>query len=215
MIAVLVIALFTGAAGRKKDLAGDVVYDRGARAVFYVRALNENGALKMTGTAFFTDFDGTALTAAHVVDGAASVEAVVQLGGREVAADVLYVDTVTDIAVLKLPERESGYPYLVPSDEAPRSGETLYAIGFPQKSTKLVSDGIVSAPVAQINGLSRLLMSADLASGMSGGPVLCQHGELIGLSTATVRTMNGVSTAATAEQMLRALEQAEKGREQK
>ncbi|MFD2876769.1 hypothetical protein ACFTAO_13560 [Paenibacillus rhizoplanae] len=45
----------------------------------------------------------------------------------------------------------------------------MYALGYPLKNTAIITEGIVNTPAADINGRSRILTSAQVASGMSGG----------------------------------------------
>jgi len=199
--ALFAVALLTGAAAQRKPLDGDRIYDSAAGAVCYVRGLTETGALKTTGSCFTVTRDGVALTAAHVVKGVAEVRVVLPTGAELTGVQVLSRDELTDVAVLRLPQRPEGYTALALEADAPRTGERAYAIGYPLKTAKIMTDGIVSSPRSVINGIERLLISADLASGMSGGPILSQYGGVIGLASATVRTMNGVSTSPTPAQL--------------
>lgn len=203
--ALFVVGVLTGAAAQRKTLDGDRIYDDTAAAVCYVRGLTETGELKTTGSCFTVTGDGVAVTAAHVVRGVAEVRVVLPSGAELTDVKVLSRDDLTDVAVLRLPARAEGYPVLKLAADAPRSGERTYAIGYPLKTTKIMTDGIVSSPLATINGIERLLVSAELASGMSGGPILSQYGEVIGLASATVRTMNGVSASPTPAQLAGAL----------
>ena len=206
---IAVMLLMAGFTGVKTVLNGQTVYKRGEAAIFYVRALDEAGELKASGSGFCVNESGLALTAAHVIKGANAVHAVLP-DGRELTAGVVSRDDKTDIAVLRLPAQDTAYAYLTLETKTPESGERVYAIGYPLKTTKIVSDGVVSAPNADINGTQRLLISAELASGMSGGPVLCEHGYVVGLNAATLRTMNGVSTSPTTMQLLDAVRDAQK-----
>lgn len=199
--ALLCVGALAGAAAQRLALDGNRIYDNAASAVCYVRGLTETGALKTTGSCFTVSKEGVALTAAHVVRGTAEVRVVLPSGTELTGVKVLSRDDLTDIAVLRLPARAEAYPALKLGTDAPRSGERAYAIGYPLKTTKIMTDGIVSSPLATINGIERLLVSTDLASGMSGGPILSQYGDVIGLASATVRTMNGVSASPTPAQL--------------
>lgn len=199
--ALLCAGALAGAAAQRLALDGNRIYDNAAPAVCYVRGLTETGTLKTTGSCFTVSKDGVALTAAHVVRGTAEVRVVLPSGTELTGVKVLSRDDLTDVAVLQLPARAEGYPALKLATDAPRSGERAYAIGYPLKTTRIMTDGIVSSPLAVINGIERLLVSAELASGMSGGPILSQYGDVIGLASATVRTMNGVSASPTPAQL--------------
>ena len=205
MCIALAAVFLMGAVAGRVSLDGRETYSNAADAVFYIRALNEDGKLRTTGSGFAVTKSGISVTAAHVVKGAAEVHAVMP-GGEEVTLEVLERNDLTDIAVLKLPEKPGGYRYIPLEADNAEYGERAYAIGYPLKTAKIISDGIVSSPGAVINGVDRLLVSADLASGMSGGPIICERGTVIGMSSATLRTMNGVSTSPTTAQLRAAVE---------
>ena len=162
----LAAVFLMGAVAGRVSLDGRETYSNAAEAVFYIRALNEEGKLKTSGSGFAVTKSGISITAAHVVKGAAAVHAVMP-SGEEVALEVLEVNNLTDIAVVKLPAKSGGYRYIP---------------------------------------LERLLVSVDLASGMSGGPVICERGTVIGMSSATLRTMNGVSASPTTAQLRAAVD---------
>ena len=201
LLALLAVLVLTGAAAQRAVYDGERIYDNSSGAVCYVRSLTEAGALKTAGSCFIISADGIALTASHVVRDAASVHVVLPSGEELSGVTVLEADAMTDVAVLRLPARKEAYPSVPLDTLDPRSGERVYAIGYPLKTVKIISDGIVSNPAAKINGLERLLVSADLASGMSGGPILSEHGAVVGMASATLRTMNGVSTSPTTAQL--------------
>ena len=68
----------------------------------------------------------------------------------------------------------------------------MFAIGYPMKETKIITEGIVSSPQAPVNGRNRILISAQVASGMSGGPVLDKNGDVVGVISGSLRTMNNI-----------------------
>jgi S1-C subfamily serine protease len=210
-VLVLSLVCLVGSAGAENGsaadaCAGEQIYERAHEAVFYVTALKEDGSLKTSGTGFFISADGYALTATHVIRGAASVNAELESGLAFRDVEIVLCDITTDVAVLKLPEAEDGYPYIPLADASPEYGAKLYAIGHPLKTTKIITDGIVSSPVAVINGNDRLLMTVSLANGMSGGPILDGHGRAAGISSGTLKTMSGISTSPTTAQIAEALE---------
>lgn len=198
----LTIAVLIGATYQRVKLDGEAVYDSSSDAVFYVRTLTESGALKTTGSGFAITKDGIALTAAHAIKDNLNIHIVLPSGEEIAGVTVLEQSPSTDIAVLKLPLREEGYAFLEIDTEIPRSGQKAYAIGYPLKTTKIITDGIVSSPNSLINGTERMLVSTDLANGMSGGPIINQYGTVIGMASATLRTMNGISTSPTTVQLI-------------
>lgn len=180
------------------------LYSHAEEAVFYVRVLREDGTLKDVGTGFLIRPDGTALTAYHVVEEAVQVECVLN-DQSTVIGQVTARNEAADTAVLKLeqPADNAGvqrtYPFIPLRAGQMKHGGKAFAIGFPMKGTKIITEGIVNAPRASINGRDRLLISAELVNGMSGGPLLDEHGEAAGILSGSLRTMSGIHLAVSAE----------------
>ncbi|HEY9907216.1 MAG TPA: HhoA/HhoB/HtrA family serine endopeptidase [Thermosynechococcaceae cyanobacterium] len=142
-----------------------------------------------TGSGFIIKSDGLILTNAHVVSGADTVT-VTMKDGRELQGKVLGVDTVTDVAVIKVESNGLPAVSLGNSDQL-RAGEWAIAIGNPLGLDNTVTVGIVSATgrsSAQIGAPDKrvgfIQTDAAINPGNSGGPLLNQRGEVIGMNTA-------------------------------
>lgn len=180
-----------------QPLTAQQVYEGAQAAVFYIRVLKPDGSLKTTGTGFLITEDGYALTASHVLKDAASVSVIPADGVELENIEIVAIDSGTDVALLKLPACEDGWPTIPVAERESTYGEPLYSIGYPLKTVKLFTSGIAACPVGSINGTDRLLFTTPLSSGMSGGPVLNEYGEAAGINSGTLRTMNGISTSPT------------------
>lgn len=180
------------------------LYSHVEEAVFYVRVLREDGTLKDVGTGFLIRPDGTALTAYHVVEEAEQVECVMN-DLSTVIGRVTARDETADTAVLKLeqPADSAGvqrtYPFIPLRTGQMKHGGKVFAIGFPMKGTTIITEGIVNAARASINGRDRVLVSAEVVNGMSGGPLVDEHGYAAGILSGSLRTMNGIHLAVSAE----------------
>ncbi|HZG88084.1 serine protease [Paenibacillus sp.] len=170
----------------------EAVYERSHQAVFYVRALRANGTVAATGTGAVIGSNGTAVTAYHVVEGAERLQAVFPDGTTAESIQVIASSVENDAAVLKLPSRKEGYSALTLRQGAVKHGEKMFAIGYPLKNTPIVTEGIVNSPKAEINGKSRILTSAQIANGMSGGPLIDEEGRLAGVISGSLRTMGNI-----------------------
>lgn len=200
MIWALAGALSISKAETPRALEADEIYEASRQAVFYVRAFRADGTLRDVGTGFVIDPNGTSLTAAHVVEGAERIACVLGEGEAEteLACAMAAMDAEADTAVLQLPagwdSTESGAkaaPLKLRSSPM-KHGERLYVIGFPMKGTKIVTEGLVNSPAAPINGHDRMLVSAQIVNGMSGGPALDRYGYVAGLISGSLRTMAGI-----------------------
>ncbi|GKW49055.1 DegQ family serine endoprotease [Halomonas sp. NCCP-2165] len=136
------------------------------------------------GSGFIIDADGYVLTNAHVVEGADEI--LVRLNDRrELPAEVVGVDSQTDVALLKV--EAEGLPTLALGDSDDlQVGEWVAAIGSPFGFDHSVTAGIVSA-------INRTLprdayvpfIQTDVAinPGNSGGPLFNLAGEVVGINS--------------------------------
>ena len=136
------------------------------------------------GSGFIISPDGTILTNAHVVDGAAEVT-VKLTDKREFKAKVLGLDKASDVAVLKIDAKN--LPVLkAGSASNVRVGEWVLAIGSPFGFENSASAGIVSAKSRSLpDGNYVPFLQTDVAvnPGNSGGPLFNMAGEVIGINS--------------------------------
>jgi S1-C subfamily serine protease len=145
------------------------------------------------GSGFFISPQGHILTNAHVVGDALRTRVITADKEHSLVAEVLRVDKPRDVAVLKLEEIPPDmHIHTLPlRTDWPDVGEDVYAIGAPQDRRKLadtVTKGIVSAhrKAFMMAGHRQNYIQADLGvhPGNSGGPLLDEKGNIVGLSVA-------------------------------
>jgi len=126
----------------------------------------------------------------------------VNTGGEEFEARVVYRDPVYDLAVLKV--EGEGFPTLSWSVEAPEVGDRVVAMGnalgvYTDSATagvvtSLNEDVAVDQGWKYIDGewvwsyielLDLIQTNAKVYPGDSGGPILNDHGEVVGVNVAT------------------------------
>jgi len=144
-----------------------------------------------SGTGFLVDNDGTIVTNAHVVGDSQQVQVRFDDKGELHNAQVLSVDTSTDLAALKV---DGGAPdgvrplQLADSDKV-QVGDPAIAIGYPLGLDRTATAGIVSGLERQIqapNGFSIdkvIQTDAAVNPGNSGGPLLNANGQVIGVNS--------------------------------
>ena len=137
-----------------------------------------------TGSGFFVSPNGDILTNYHVIRDAAYITAITH-DGESMNALVKDYDAKRDMALLKiaLPDRIT---YLKISNELPRQGEAVIAIGNPRGLSGSVSNGIVSA-FREIDNNMYVQFTAPVSHGSSGGALINLRGEVIGMP-AMIRT---------------------------
>jgi S1-C subfamily serine protease len=142
-----------------------------------------------TGSGFVINRNGTILTNAHVIQGAAKIT--VQLGDHKVVdAKVVGKDPNTDLALLKIPtDGVSLTPLALGDSKNIQVGDPTIAIGNPFGLDRTLTTGVVSALQRQIkapNGFSIdnvIQTDAPINPGNSGGPLLDAFGRVIGINS--------------------------------
>ena len=157
------------------------------------------------GSGVIFDADGWILTNRHVVlttdKSIASTLKVELKDGREFTGTVYGIDTLTDLAIVKVDG--TGLPAAPIGKSADiKVGQLAIAIGSPLGTyTSTVTTGIISATgrTVQIDATVRLnnLIQTDAAinPGNSGGPLLDAAGAVIGINTAVERDSTGIGFA--------------------
>jgi len=153
-----------------------------------------------TGSGFILSEDGELLTNAHVVADTDTVQVTLK-DGRSLEGKVVGVDSVTDVAVVKikadnLPTVKLGNSQnLIP-------GQWAIAIGNPLGLDNTVTIGIISATdrtSTQVGvpdkRVSFIQTDAAINPGNSGGPLLNAQGEVIGVNTAIRADAQGLGFA--------------------
>ena len=200
VIALLVCVLFisigtlTGKAEDNKPLTADKIYGTLSDSVFYLRVLTEEGTLKTVGTGFIIGED-KALTAYHVINEGKSFEALLDDGRTIKDIAVVKKDKENDLALLDIKLKENLIP-LKPinfSSGEVNYGEKVFAMGYPMKNTKIITEGIINSPKVNLNGSNVMFISSQVASGMSGGPVIDEYGNLKGLISGSMRNMTNIN----------------------
>ncbi len=141
------------------------------------------------GSGVILSSDGYIVTNNHVIEGAQKIA--VQLNdNREFEARLIGADPSTDLALLKI--EAQNLPWLRYGDsDALRLGEWVLAVGNPFNLTSTVTAGIVSAKArniginaAEYSIESFIQTDAAVNPGNSGGALVNQRGELVGINTA-------------------------------
>jgi serine protease Do len=152
----------------------------------------DEGVSGVLGSGFVIREDGLIVTNRHVIAGARTVK--VRLSdGRELAAKIIGVDAVTDIALLsvnagRLPPLHLG------SSEVVSVGDAVIAIGNPFGLGQSVSAGIVSARARTLENdpyIDFLQTDASINRGNSGGPLLTVDGTVVGVTSAIFSPSGG------------------------
>ncbi|MGF1692798.1 Do family serine endopeptidase [Photobacterium kagoshimensis] len=137
---------------------------------------------------------GYIVTNHHVIDGADKI--MVQLAdGREVSAELIGSDKMSDIALLKLEDADNLTEIKIADSDSLRVGDFAVAIGNPFGLGQTVTSGIISAlgrSGLNIENFENFIQTdAAINSGNSGGALVNLKGELIGINTAILGPNGG------------------------
>ena len=145
-----------------------------------------HGPMRVGGSGFIVDADGTIVTNNHVVQDTTSIT--VRLDdGTTLPAHIVGRDPRTDLAVVRV---SAGHPlpFLQLGDSSKtRVGQWVVAMGAPYGLGGTATAGIISAEGRDIGSGAYdeyIQIDAPINHGNSGGPTFTQDGKVIGVNTA-------------------------------
>lgn len=178
----------------------NLAYDPFSEWFFGGRQRQPN-VMQGSGSGVIISQDGYVVTNNHVVRDASKIEVVLN-DKRTYVAEVIGTDPNTDLALLKLKEKDLPFVNYGNSDNV-KVGEWVLAVGNPFNLNSTVTAGIISAKGRNINILegnnaqgglapieSFLQTDAAVNPGNSGGALVNTAGELVGINTA-IASNNG------------------------
>jgi len=166
------------------ELDAEEIYQKCSPAVFYIEVYDKNGSALGSGSGFFIDLNGTAVTNHHVIEDAYSAK--IQLSDTGRVYNVLGVydySEANDWAVIKVDVKNTSC--LKIGDPATAiGGAKVYAIGSPEGLQNTISEGLISNPSRMIGTTEYIQISAPISHGSSGGALFNKFGEVIGITSA-------------------------------
>lgn len=145
----------------------------------------------VSGTGFFVSHDGYLVTNFHVVEGATSITVINPVMKFELKATLIQADPANDIAILKVDAVTAGIP--LAASFSGSKGDEVLTLGYPLVA---IQGQEQKATFGRINALSGIgsdirysQVDVPIQPGNSGGPLLNDRGEVIGVVTATLNQM--------------------------
>jgi hypothetical protein len=156
------------------------VIERALPATVLVEVATASGK-RMFGSGFVIDPSGVVVTNFHVIRGAASAKISLQNGDTYDRVIVRAVDPTRDIAILQVPGFNLPTIPLGDSDSV-KQGDTVVVLGSPLGLNGTATSGIISA-IRPLEGYRVFQTDAAANSGNSGGPMLNDRAEVVGILT--------------------------------
>jgi S1-C subfamily serine protease len=150
----------------------------------------------LEGSAFALNNLGYIITSSHMVKGADSIFIQNNYLDRTLAKVVL-IDPKLDLAILKIINSEITQAWKVPFAiiETPTDiGEKVYTLGYPRKEM-VYGEGSLSSLSGYSNDTSMYQISIPLNPGNSGGPLIDEYGNVIGVVSGKNQNAEGTSFA--------------------
>ena len=162
-------------------------------------------AMKFGGTGFAISANGYILTSYHVIEKSDTVY-VQNSKGEQYKVEIKYKDPVNDIAILKVIDRTfslGALPYSLKKTSV-GLGEIVYTLGYPKEDI-VFGKGYLSSQSGFNGDTLAYQVAIDVNPGNSGGPLLDNSGNIIGIINAKESHTDGATFAVKAKFLQEAL----------
>lgn len=137
-----------------------------------------------TGTGFFISADGKIATNYHVIENATEITVSEISGTTYECQQIIDYDDENDFAIIKVNASDHAFAK-IGTEYA--TGDTIYTLGSSQGLSFTFSSGMISNAKRELKdynpGFYYIQISAPISSGNSGGPLLDEYGNVIGINT--------------------------------
>ena len=155
---------------------------------------------KSTGTGFFITDDGYLITNQHVAGEGATVRVLTAAG--TISAKVVKVDKANDIALLKAQGNFTALPVI--ASRSVRLGAVASTVGFPNTGLQGFSPKLAKGDIASLAGAQddarHFQISVPIQPGNSGGALVDERGNVIGVVVAVLNQKAAIATSGTLAQ---------------
>lgn len=165
-----------------RTYSGSEIFDMYSTAVFMVYTRNDLHGSQ--GSAFFISNTGIAVSNYHVFESTYQglEEFHMSDGSVYKLKNVIAKSKEADVFIFEVDGGGKKFNFIPISSRSPRVGEKVYTIGSPQGLENTFSSGEIS----QLRGSDLIQISAPIDHGSSGGVLLNEYGEAIGITTAGI-----------------------------
>ncbi len=182
LIVFLLCNLFQQSDTTGQSLSSEQIYQRVGGAVVTINAYDKNENLTAQASGVILNDKGWVVTNYHVLYGNNKIK--ILLGKDAVSySDIIGIDPGKDLMILKIKGKK--FPQVVIGNAKSLSaGSKVFVIGSALSKDSLVTEGVITK-LKNYDGLrsSFIQMTAGISVNNSGGAVVNEKGELIGIST--------------------------------
>lgn len=185
----------------QSDLNAEQIYEKVEQAVVTIYTSDFSGKLLSQGSGVVLNDKGWVVTNYHVFSGGESM-ALKHKDKIVKYSSIIGLDADKDILILKVDDNTFPSVNIGDSDEL-KIGQKVYAIGSPMGYENTISEGIISGLRGYEEGTEELIqITAPISPGSSGGAVLDVQGNLIGISTKTLKGSQNLNFAIPINEIL-------------
>ena len=182
----------------KAAFSPEEIYSKVSDSVLTIQVANSANE-HFIASGFLALRPGLAVTAWHVVHDATNVVAWTSNHKYIRVLGLVAKDELHDLAVLAVENSASSQTTL--TAEAPRVGSRAYVFGAPRGLDFSITDGLVSQ-IRMIDDVKQYQLSCPISPGNSGGPVVNDRGEIIGVVSWRKTDAENLSFATPAADLL-------------
>lgn len=197
LLSILLVLLCFGCA--KADLNLADFYKKFEPSVAIIRVLDKNGAEDGHGTGFVYDAH-TIITAKHCLNEIPKGDTVVAIvGGKtyKIVGTWYSKGANQDIGIVVIMETLTASPLVLATDN-PCIGTRALLIGYPLDYGPVLSDGFINQIPGSILGVNGLIgFSTPSNPGNSGGPLMDENGQVLGIVFAGVHGVSNLGVASS------------------
>lgn len=201
--AILIFAtvLSLTACGSKPFSENPDAIDAASKSVVEITVYDKSNTAIAGGSGFFAFDSKTIITNYHVIENAYKIE-IIDDDDNTVEVSFIYnVNKEKDIAILRIDKEGSYSPLKVATSAELKKGESVVAIGSPLGLKNTISKGTISNFVEQ-DGIDMIQFTAAISHGSSGGALLNDSGEVIGITSGSYVDGQNLNLAIPAEEIV-------------
>lgn len=175
------------------------IYKNSKNSVVLIVSYDSMGIPSSLGSGFYFEKEKIA-TNFHVIEQASKIvfKHIGEKSFNEVDK-ILSFSKNLDLAILSVSKQ--GKPLIIENDSTVDIGEKVIAIGNPRGLEGSVSEGIISA-IRGDKDLKYFQITTPISPGSSGGPLFNKNGNVIGVTTATLKDSQNLNFAMPADLLL-------------
>jgi V8-like Glu-specific endopeptidase len=169
-------------------------------SIFIINTYDKEGNPITSGTGFFIDSKGIALSNYHVFEGAEKASITTFDGKKYVVNSIISQSQTLDLIKFSIAlPRPQTFSYLSIANEKPKEGDDVFVIGNPQGLDYSVSNGIISSLRVDPQMGQIIQTTAPISMGNSGSPLINMNGEVIGVISYFLNSGQNLNFAVSVE----------------